>query len=751
MKTHYIFGFLLGALLVAHATRLIGQSTGDIRGQVTCSGKPVEFMNVAIPGTTYGSTTDDQGIFSISNVPTGNYVLQFSAVGFQTKKLEIEVTAGQNLSLKVAVEENISELEEIVVTGTMKEVSKMDSPIQVEVFSPTFFRKNPTPNIFESLSMINGVQPQINCNVCNTGDIHINGLEGPYTMILIDGMPIVSSLSTVYGLSGIPNSMVKRIEVAKGPASTLYGSEAVGGVVNIITKNPISAPKFSFDAFATSVGEFNTDVTSRLRVGKMDGILGVNYFNYTDRRDINNDNFIDVTLQDRISIFNKWILDRTSGKNTSFAARYIYENRYGGEMQWTSAYRGSDIYYGESIYTNRVEMIGNYEFNDLPHLNFDYSYNYHHQDSYYGTVKYLAQQHVGFTQFRWNGSFGRHDILIGAPFRYIYYDDNTPGTADLLGRNNANVTILPGLFIQDEFKASEKLTTLVGARYDHHNIHGSIFTPRVSFKYSPNSNSTFRLTSGSGFRVVNLFTEEHAALTGSRNVVLKNNLDPEQSWNVNFNYARTQILPNGFINFDISTFYTYFNNKIVGDFLTDPNSIIYDNLQGHAVSRGITFNSDLMLNNGFKMISGITFQDVFSRDETEGPGKIPQVHAPKFSGTVTASYLLERLNMSVDLNAKINGPMYLPVVPNDFRPEQSPWFALINLQITKKIKSNLEIYGGVKNLLNFIPRDPLLRPFDPFDRDIDRDNPNGYTFDTSYNYAPIQGAKGFLGLRWTVD
>ena len=103
-----------------------------------------------------------------------------------------------------------------------------------------FFRKNPTPSIFDALQNINGVRPQLNCNICNTGDIHINGLEGPYTMVLIDGMPIVSSLGTVYGLSGIPNSLVERVEIVKGPASSLYGSEAVGGLINIITKNPIN-------------------------------------------------------------------------------------------------------------------------------------------------------------------------------------------------------------------------------------------------------------------------------------------------------------------------------------------------------------------------------------------------------------------------------------------------------------------------------------------------------------------------------
>lgn len=106
-------------------------------------------------------------------------------------------------------------IEDVVVTGTIKPMSRSKSPVAVEIYSQKFFQKNPTPSIFEAIAMVNGVKPQLNCSVCNTGDIHINGLEGPYTMILIDGMPIVSSLSTVYGLSGIPNSLVDRIEVVK--------------------------------------------------------------------------------------------------------------------------------------------------------------------------------------------------------------------------------------------------------------------------------------------------------------------------------------------------------------------------------------------------------------------------------------------------------------------------------------------------------------------------------------------------------
>lgn len=143
----------------------------------------------------------------------------------------------------------ITTLNEVVVTGTLKPISRLETAVPVEVYTTTFLKKNPTPNIFEALQNINGVRPQLNCNICNTGDIHINGLEGPYTMVNIDGMPIVSGLSTVYGLTGIPNSLIDRIEIVKGPASSLYGSEAVGGLINIITKKAENALLFFADFF----------------------------------------------------------------------------------------------------------------------------------------------------------------------------------------------------------------------------------------------------------------------------------------------------------------------------------------------------------------------------------------------------------------------------------------------------------------------------------------------------------------------
>src|SRR5690606_17594607 len=264
-----------------------------------------------------------------------------------------------------------------------------------------------------------------------------------------------------------------------------------------------------------------------------------------------------------------------------------------------------------------------------------------------------------------------------------------------------SITFLPGVFVQHEAKISEAFTTLVGLRYDHHNVHGNIFTPRISFRYSPSSKSVIRLTAGNGYRVVNLFTEDHAALTGSREVIIEDALKPEQTWNVNMNYNHTIPFASGFLNLDGSLFYTYFTNKIIGDFLTDADKIIYNNLDGHAISKGITLNSDLQFTSGFSMLVGITILVVYSR---EGGEKIPQLFAPRISGTLTASYSTPNKLWMVDLTGRFNGPMTLPVQPNDFRPDQSPWVPIMNFQVTRTFsrtgnKHQWEIYGGVKNLL----------------------------------------------------
>ncbi len=740
--------------------------TATISGKIFSDGKPVEFANVTLVGNSNGGISDSLGQYNI-NTTLGNYKMRVTGVGFISMEKNIAVKNTDTIILNFNLTNIESSLNEVVVTGTLKEVRKLESPVAVEVYKPAYFKKNPTANIYEALQNVNGVRPQLNCNVCNTGDIHINGLEGPYTMVLIDGMPIVSSLSTVYGLSGIPNSLVERIEIVKGPASSLYGSEAVGGLINIITKKPQNAPIFSVDIFSTSWGELNTDLSLKFNAGKKASVLtGINYFNFQNKVDNNNDNFTDLTLQNKISIFQKWNFQRKENRIMSVAARYMFEDRWGGDLRWNKNFRGGDSIYGESIYTKRWEILGNYQLPSTEKLMLSFSLNNHDQNSVYGIVPFIANQKIGFTQLTWDKKIRRNDLLLGTALRYTYYDDNTPGTANantINAQNQPQKTWLPGIFIQDEITLTNKHKILLGFRYDYNNYHGNIFTPRFAYKWTINNKNNFRLNAGTGFRVVNLFTEDHAALTGARIVEIKNELKPEQSYNVNLNYIRKIYVSNGtLISLDASAFYTYFNNRIVGDFDTDPNKIIYNNLDGYAESKGITLNVDIVFSNGVKVITGGTFM---GNTITENGVKEQQILTEKFTGTWAVSYKIKNTNLSIDYTGNVYSPMRLPLLGNtDPRVPYSPWWSIQNIQVTFNGLKKFEIYGGVKNLLNWTPNknNPFIiaRSNDPFDKQVQYDsngqviatanNPYALTFDPSYVYGPNQGIRGFLGIRFNL-
>lgn len=197
------------------------------------------------------------------------------------------------------------------------------------------------------------------------------------------------------------------------------------------------------------------------------------------------------------------------------------------------------------------------------------------------------------------------------------YDDNTPATALLSGINKADQVSLPGIFIQDEIALAEKHKLLLGMRYDYNSVHGNILTPRFAYKWTLNENNIFRINAGTGFRVVSLFTEEHAALTGSREVVLAEQLKPERSYNANLNFIKKIYFKSGsFIGLDASAWYTHFNNQIIPDYLSNTNQIIYSNLQGYAVSRGLSANLDMTFTNGLKIIAGTSLLEVFLRTKS---------------------------------------------------------------------------------------------------------------------------------------
>jgi outer membrane receptor for ferrienterochelin and colicins len=739
-----------------------GQMT--FTGQIRLKNRPLPYAVLIHKEKNEVLSADSLGFFKMDC--SGTIMnLRIESATSKPKNVQITCSSIKPNDLRIIhVEASEQELEEVVISAGIKEIDKLKTTVPVEVYTSKFFQKNPGFSILESLTQINGIRPQINCNICNTGDIHMNGLEGPYTMILIDGMPIISSLASVYGLSGIPNSMIERVEIVRGPSAVLYGSEAIGGIINVITKDPSNAPKLSADILGSTNSEFNFDLSLQTRLGKKSSVLtGINYFHFENKIDRNLDGFTDITLQKRLAFFQRYKFMLKNDRQAMLGVRYVYEDRWGGQTNWEPSFRGGDSIYAESIYTNRFELIGKYPLPIKEKILLSGSYANHLQNSFYGTLPFHANQHTGFMQVHWSKEHKRHDFILGTALRLDLYDDNTVATSNGGNGENSPVnTALPGIFFQDELTLNEKIKFLGGLRYDHSFIHGSILTPRLGIKSDLKKGHLIRLNSGTGFRVVNVFTEDHAALTGSRTTVFSEELLPEKSINVNLNYNGTFFLNKGAIlKLDISPFYSHFFNKIVPDYETDVNKIIYSNSNGYAENKGIGISSSYR-NEQIRIDLGVTIMDV---SNIENGVRSRQLLTERYTGTWTISYSFKKIPLEIDYTGSVYGPMELPLLgPLDPRPEKSPWWSIQNIQLVYK-SERFEFYGGVKNLLNWMPGKDLpfliARSNDPFDKEVEYDaegniiasaqNPYALSFDPTYVYAPNQGIRGFIGIRFKIS
>ncbi len=507
------------------------------------------------------------------------------------------------------------------------------------------------------------------------------------------------------------------------------------------------------------------DLAIAPKLGKWNGLVSWNQFNMNNFINENEDDFSDIIHLDRTSIFTKWSLQRPKNRRFDLSAKYYYEDRRNGTETYLSnrAYRtlrGNDQIYGESIYTKRFELFGTYELPTNPYLRLDYSLSTHDQDSYYGADSYQAEQDIAYANLIWNEQSNQHDITVGATARYQYYDDNTQATGNEI-ENEPSRQFIPGVFAQDEIAFSNKWTVLAGARLDHYDEHGLIFAPRLNVKYQPSTWTTFRGNFGTGFRVVNLFTEDHAFVSGNRKVTILEGLNPEKSYNISLNFNHVYSGLGGQGTFGMDVFHTYFSNAIFPNY-ERAGQIIYENTDGHAISQGIGF--DLQHYFLFPLsfnVSGSWFNTTRTEMDTEGnQSTSPIEFAPDWSGNFTLTYNIKKMGLSIDYTGSITGQMALPEVfdvnPLTGNLLQSPrstasqTYTIQNLQLTKQFTSNStaknpsswKVYTGIKNLFDWQQPTPLVGHNDP-------NFPTGFSphFDTAYAYGPIHGREWYLGVK----
>ena len=731
------------------------------RVQLLSAGEPVEGAHVWIEALGRSGFTDALGHFDFGPLPAGKQTIAVSMVGYESARFSVNFPSKGAFVFEL---KSNSDLQTVTVTGSLNEVRLRDAAAKVEVLSSKridLFMPSVAASLVEAVQLINGVREVVACGVCGTNSVSINGLPGPYTAILIDGMPIYGNLASVYGLNGIPASAIERIEIIKGPNSTLYGSEALAGIVNIITKTPENQPSLSADALLTSHAEFYSGFSTAFRQRSTQGLLTYNGLVADHFEDRDLDGFSDAPHIDRHSLFAKAQLKARNQSSIQIASRFLWEDRRNGVEPFLDGHayrelRGSDSIYGESIYTRRWELFGSALLWKAEDLKLDFSLSRHDQNSYYGSDFYEARQDIGFANLIRTKRLGSHRISTGLGYRFQAYNDNTPATQDAVGSDRADLQHIPAAFVEDEWTLRPEWQLLSGLRLDYYKRHGFIFSPRLNVKYAPDAQSSIRLNVGTGFRIVNLFTEDHAFISGQRTIEIEGTLKPERSASGNLNYNRSYALSSGYGSIDADLYYTHFFNKIAPDY-GEADKIIYRNSAGFARTAGIAMN----WSHSFAFPLSFTLGGLVQRAAIQEIGEEGRLQtralefAPDWSSVATASYRIPRWRLNFGYSVNLTGPMELPRVYDlgenglplsEPRPTRSPITGRHNLQIQWNLAKAWTVSAGVQNLFD------ELQAYSPLTGYNDPSAPAGFSpyFDTSYAYATGHGREYFLGLRFEI-
>lgn len=620
------------------------------------------------------------------------------------------------------------ELIEVVVTGLSAPVSVSASTLRAERISQRQLTLFPSRSVAEGLHFVNGLTDKSECSVCGTSQIQINGMPGAYTLVLIDGMPVMGALASVYAMSSIPAALVDRVEVIRGPASTAYGSDALAGVVNIITRKPA----------ARSEGFIQVDYSSHLQGDLSLGwqekfrdkgrVLALAHLtNHSGRIDRNADGFTDMPVIQRAGGFVKWISDGPLQFSTSL--RLLGEERWGGQLNWDRAWRGSDTIYGEFAQTKRLEWSA--RITPFEGFNVEGAWTMHLQESTYGIHDFNASQQNGFAHGWRSHTLGKHTLKVGATQRILIYADQSEA-------NSNDKRWIPGVYVQDEWKINPKWSALCGLRGDAHGAHGLVWSPQVNMRYSNPAGWSWRLNSGTGFRYVNLFTEEHAALSGSREVFIEEELRPEESLAVQSDLNRIMNFgTKGVLNASLAAFYTRFTNRILPDYETNSNQIIYQNLNGIGHVRGASADLGLSGRSAFRINVGTTY--VYSYDDLPGRIRSVQPLTPNWVHTSTIWFKFNR-HWEWSWLIRHTGRMSLPAHPEGQSSRTEP-FSIHHIQLRYACEGRWAAWIGVRNLLNYTQPNPIIHAHQPFDA----------AFDTSIIYGPVQGRHVVAGFSLNVS
>jgi outer membrane receptor for ferrienterochelin and colicins len=417
--------------------------------------------------------------------------------------------------------------------------------------------------------------------------------------------------------------------------------------------------------------------------------------------------------------------------------------------------------YGQTARTNRYEIFGNFA---LPIENVDMtlqlSYTDHKQNSWYGTQPFNNEERNARVQFLYdNKTKDISDLTVGASYKLYVYNDNLHNPSDTATGVLSHWPLINhfiAAFIQDMIHVNKNNEILAGIRYEYNTLYaGNAICPRFDYKWMDNARADiFRLSLGSGFKTPDIFIDDTYAYQNGKFIVINGDIKTEYCYGAQLDFER-KITKNGNFNIDANLFFNTIINKIEADIFSRPDAVVYTNDGNINVFYGLNVKTEMAFNFPLRATVAFTLlRNVDLAKNSSGQIIYDEVpNAPKFTSTYTVSYTFEKPGIVIDWTGLINSPMLLNTENDDYRSPTSPWYCLMNLQVTKKLKGGFDIYAGANNLLNFRPQNVLINANDPFNRTLNNQtvNPHNYTFDASYIYAPNEGIRGFVGVRWHLN
>ena len=761
----YIF-FLVGlccALLPAMADQPelleLKASDANIIGHVLDkkTGEHLSYITIALKGTTIGTVTDATGHYFLKNLPEGNFVLEASSVGYKTISRNVSLRKGKTLEENFELEEDAVALDGVVVSANRSVTKRRLAPTLVNVVDMKMFENTNSPTLSQGLNFQPGVRVETNCQNCGFQQVRINGLDGPYTQILINSRPIFSALSGVYGLEQIPANMIERVEVMRGGGSALFGSSAIAGTINIITKEPLRNSG-QLAHTLTSIGgsssfDNNTSlnaslVTDNHRAGLY--VFGQN--RHRDAYDHDGDGYSEMPkLKNQTVGFRSFLKTSTYSKLT-FEYHHLQEFRRGGNLLNRPPHEADIAEQIQHSINGGGLKFDYFAPNEKHRLTVYTSAQHTDRDSYYGSKKdqnaygkTTDLTFIGGSQYVY--SFGKclfmpADLTAGLEYNRDNLKDDMWG----YNRYTKQTVNIGSAFLQNEWK-NEKWSILLGGRLDKHNlIDHVIFSPRANLRFNPSEDINLRLSYSSGFRAPQAFDEDlHIENVGGTVSMIERakNLKEEKSQSFSASADMYHRFGAFQVNFLVEGFYTRLSDVFVLENIGERDGILIKERRNGSGAKvlGLSMEGKMAYLSLFQLQAGVTLQQ--SRyDEPEkwsetAPAEKKIFRTPNTYGYFTATYTPIK-PLSLSLSGTYTGSMLVQhmagYIDKDVAVNTRDFFDMgvkvaYDFKLYKSV--DLQLSAGVQNVFNAYQND--------FDQGVERDS--------GYIYGPAVPRSYFAGIK----